>query len=489
LYDEAIAYKQKAIAKVGDYKYFKKAEGKFSKAHDLLSKTELKDSNELLNKELLLCLYKYEQFDCAFSFQIKKKNFNEAKRLNGLQQELLINILAKYDLFKFPNEYLATLYTDLKQKHSTAKFQKYYPIAKYYFDQEEFYLSYENFKLSRDVLKQIDTSQLSSKSLDVHNRNLIIVNVNIAMSLIGIENNETKYAENYLYIFILKQLLFCLDEANKIIEMTNDSYYQDGKEKIIKNIKHILNTKQNLWNEIFIELSENDTIIRYAQEIDGKKYNEVINSLSINQKKTYKLLFIVHGFNTRGPWKNDLVELIDADEISGNCKFIKIPWDYNQFGYIKFVTPFCRKIVYNKFQALYSNKASLYVNDIDSIVIVAHSFGTRITSYGMTRNKNIKFNRMILLGNILRRNFDWPTLYNNKQIEKVLVEVNKKDWVLIIAKAYSLLPWVNWIGNAGRKGFDKAYSFIEEKRGNDTHSSMLKDLNSMENSWIPFLKN
>jgi hypothetical protein len=488
LYKDGLTSKQKAIDKVNNYKYFIKASRQFSQAYDLLNKEQFDVLDENINKDLLLCLYKYEKLDCDFSFEIKKKRYTLAQNLNKEQYILVNNILEKYSSDELPNDYLKSLYSNFKYLNLTNKFHGYFPIAISYFDQKKYYLALENFKLSRIALEKIDISKLSIERLDIYNRNKIIICVNISMSLIGIERNEAKFAEKYLYIYILKQLLFCLDEANKIIGITNDIYYQNGKDVIIKNIKYVLKKKEDLWSDFFNEFNGNAVLIRYAQEINNTQYNQIISTIITSPEITRKLLFVVHGFNTRGAWKNRLVELIDADEIKGNCKFIQIPWDYDSFGYLKFVTPFCRNLVYNKFQNLYFNKVVLYSEDVNSTVIVAHSFGTRITSYCMTINNKIQFHKMIFLGSILRRDFDWKILYDKKQIKQVLVEVNKKDWVLLIAKIYSFLPWVNWIGNAGQKAFNKPYPYIEEKFGNETHSSMLND-NNMRNYWIPFLKN
>ena len=91
------------------------------------------------------------------------------------------------------------------------------------------------------------------------------------------------------------------------------------------------------------------------------------------------------------------------------------------------------------------------------------------------------------MGNILDVNFDWQKLKDNHQCDKVLVEKSTNDMAIAAGQVYRrLIPWVDWIGCAGKVGFSRDYSFIEIVPSESGHSGMINKTN-MKNKWFSFL--
>src|SRR5205085_8790309 len=91
--------------------------------------------------------------------------------------------------------------------------------------------------------------------------------------------------------------------------------------------------------------------------------------------------------------------------------------------------------------------------------IIAHSFGTYIVGYAMTKYSHIRFDKIILCGCILPPAFDWTTLSANDQFDRALNDRGLDD------------AWVGMVGNvlsdggpSGRDGFANPPNGVVEER-------------------------
>ena len=85
--------------------------------------------------------------------------------------------------------------------------------------------------------------------------------------------------------------------------------------------------------------------------------------------------------------------------------------------------------------------------------LIAHSLGTYLSAHALKRSGDLKFEKMILIGCVLPRSFDWKAIFDDprKGLHCVRNEVGWKDSVVWLAgTAGSLLPG---FGGAGRWGF------------------------------------
>jgi pimeloyl-ACP methyl ester carboxylesterase len=66
--------------------------------------------------------------------------------------------------------------------------------------------------------------------------------------------------------------------------------------------------------------------------------------------------------------------------------------------------------------------------------ILAHSYGTYIAAHAMLKYPQIKFDRMILCGAILRPEFPWDKVAANGQVRAVLNQYGGQDfWAWAVA--------------------------------------------------------
>ena len=116
--------------------------------------------------------------------------------------------------------------------------------------------------------------------------------------------------------------------------------------------------------------------------------------------------------------------------------------------------------------------------------IIAHSLGSYLVARLLEKYEQVKFDRIILCGSIIRKNFPWTAIFDRKQVTRVLNDYGGRDFW---AKA---AEWVvNDSGPSGAKGFDDTAGgrVVVRFHPDFRHSDFFYSLN-YEQSWIPFLK-
>jgi Carboxypeptidase regulatory-like domain len=113
--------------------------------------------------------------------------------------------------------------------------------------------------------------------------------------------------------------------------------------------------------------------------------------------------------------------------------------------------------------------------------VVAHSFGTYILGYTLLRFDFIRFNKVILCGSILPRDFPWDQLIARGQVQAVRNEFGVRD------------PWVKWVrwfvrgtGPSGAVGFTCQHPRLAQEEFDFDHGDYF-GLDHMEDRWVPFL--
>ncbi|MBK9722859.1 MAG: NACHT domain-containing protein [Saprospiraceae bacterium] len=204
----------------------------------------------------------------------------------------------------------------------------------------------------------------------------------------------------------------------------------------------------------------------------------IANKFLLNQSRSRKdiLVLSVHGFNTRGDWKNRLgFELTKATD---GERFLYRAWDYGEFR-IGILLPWKRSRQVEKFQYFYNNLISQF-SVKPEICVVAHSFGTYIVAKAFRRFPELRFDRALFLGSPLPRKFRWANTKN--RIGKMLNLIGCSDIALRIAY------FIPGLGIAGRKGFLKAPEWlVQESVDFAEHSDLFGD-EYMRLVWIPFIR-
>jgi pimeloyl-ACP methyl ester carboxylesterase len=199
--------------------------------------------------------------------------------------------------------------------------------------------------------------------------------------------------------------------------------------------------------------------------------------VAMEENETHKALVIsVHGIRTRGAWQKDLTPLLNQAD------FIHESLDFGFLGAIKILFRYKRNQQVQWFLDKYTEIKYKYPNEIPSVI--AHSFGTYIIARAMQLYGEIRFDRIILCGSIIPQGYSWKHRFNVQQVNYVLNECGRKDWVVKLA------AWViKDAGPSGAFGFDNHKNVNLHQRHNYgfRHSDYLYPLNYKEN-WIPFLR-
>jgi pimeloyl-ACP methyl ester carboxylesterase len=189
----------------------------------------------------------------------------------------------------------------------------------------------------------------------------------------------------------------------------------------------------------------------------------------------------LHGIRTDGAWQKAF-----ASAISGSPTHVE-SFDYGRYGLVRFLTRSVNNRMIDRFYDWYHQtvKACKEV-DLERYdarpSAVAHSFGTWILGYAMLKFPDMRFDKLVLAGSILPRDFDWGTLLARDQVSLVRNECGQKD------------PWPKWAGRlvarsgtGGEQGFEWFGSTVEnisfEWFG---HSDALMRAH-IEHEWLPFL--
>ena len=188
------------------------------------------------------------------------------------------------------------------------------------------------------------------------------------------------------------------------------------------------------------------------------------------------LVIAVHGFNTRGDWKNEL-GLVLTRATDGE-RFLYRAWDYGEFR-LGILNPFARRRQVEKFHSFFNDLLSKFP-DRPEICIVAHSFGTYIVGHALRRFPEISFDRTLLLGSALSRSFDWAS--TNGRCGKTLNVIGGLDGALRFAR------FVPGLGDGGKVGFrDGGTAILQIREAHSDHSDLF-GTEYMKKTWLPFIR-
>jgi pimeloyl-ACP methyl ester carboxylesterase len=130
--------------------------------------------------------------------------------------------------------------------------------------------------------------------------------------------------------------------------------------------------------------------------------------------------------------------------------------DFGWFSFVKFLVPWARE---RQVKAIRDELRNL-VDKVRTrrISVIAHSFGTLLAMEALLRdNGGLLYDRVVLTGSILPREFDWQSTMSRKWVMAVRNERATSDWVVQLALLASCRPlrWFSRLkaGNSGREEF------------------------------------
>lgn len=154
-----------------------------------------------------------------------------------------------------------------------------------------------------------------------------------------------------------------------------------------------------------------------------------------------KIVVSLHGIRTRGVWQKVLAPVLARNG------FVPYLLDYGNFKLLPFLTPWSRK---RKLRWLVDQLTPIYeTENVNRVSIIAHSFGSYLTSALIEGYPEFRFDKVIFAGSIVRRNFAWSEYFRTGRVNLVRNDYGRLDFWPSVAKRL-----VNEAGDSGRSGFD-----------------------------------
>jgi pimeloyl-ACP methyl ester carboxylesterase len=194
-----------------------------------------------------------------------------------------------------------------------------------------------------------------------------------------------------------------------------------------------------------------------------------------------KVICSLHGIRTLGLWQKELADLVAVQR----WQHRNARWSYGKFSSISFLRPDTREAKIDWLRETYSAE----INDVQSGIseenlpsVVAHSYGTYILGYTLLRYDFVRFDKVILCGSILPRDFPWDVIIGRGQVQGVRNEYGVRDpWVKRVR------GYVRDTGCSGALGFTCEHERLAQEDFDYDHGEYF-GRDHMNDRWIPFLK-
>ncbi len=192
------------------------------------------------------------------------------------------------------------------------------------------------------------------------------------------------------------------------------------------------------------------------------------------EQGTRPVVISIHGIRTRGTWQKEMTPSLNY------AGFTHVPLDYGRFGLFSFLWRPSRQKQVTAFREAYRLHGARTAKGSPSVI--AHSLGSYIVTEAMAKY-NLRFDRMVLCGAIVRRDYDWDTAYGARFFTRVLNDHGRLDiWARVAERVLSDA------GQSGLKGFTRLAGghVVNRDHARFGHSDYFYEQNYNE-SWIPFL--
>lgn len=175
-----------------------------------------------------------------------------------------------------------------------------------------------------------------------------------------------------------------------------------------------------------------------------------MSDTATNYRKT---VCLIHGIESDGAWRDRVREVLEPH-------FRCVPLDHDhfaRFGWVKIFAPGLRKRSVQHVFSQYSDKVAA-----GSPHLIAHSFGTWISSRLMTKAYMVRFDRVIFAGSPLPVTFNWAKILkkNPGAFSDMRNEIGDRD--LVISLAGKVGRVAKFVGEAGAKGFQESEHLVHK---------------------------
>lgn len=205
---------------------------------------------------------------------------------------------------------------------------------------------------------------------------------------------------------------------------------------------------------------------------DGQDdFDEDLAGADDRRDKVARVVFVIHGIRDYGFWTKKIAGRVKA--AGGGravCRTVTSSYGFFPMGPFLFKALRRRRVEwlmdqYVRAKALYPNAGFSYMG---------HSNGTALMAGAMALSPAIKFEQVVFAGSVVRRDFEWNTFIESKQVKAVMNYVATDDIVVAaFPKFFQRLPGAD-LGSAGFDGFKRGGVLqIEYVRGG--HGAALRE--------------
>jgi hypothetical protein len=208
----------------------------------------------------------------------------------------------------------------------------------------------------------------------------------------------------------------------------------------------------------------------------------VVSVLALGERTAVaKVVFVLHGIRTHAEWQRAFSEVA---QIAG-WKVRSDRWNFGYFSVLRLLLPGQRHAKVKWFRETYRTETrdkDVSLPDGTYPSIVAHSFGTYILGNALLKYDWLRFDKVVLCGSILPRDFPWAELFRRKQVKAVRNEYGTNDfWTRVVRR------FVAGSGCSGCFGFRFSHVGFEQEKFEYDHSEYFEK-GHMEAKWLPFLE-
>ena len=201
---------------------------------------------------------------------------------------------------------------------------------------------------------------------------------------------------------------------------------------------------------------------------------EVAHEKPVPERVAKRAVITLHGIRTRGGWQKEV------DTPLARHDFVPYTRDYGFFYAWQLALHFMRQRRVEWFHRKYEEVRK----ETDGLPsIIAHSFGTYLVAQTLLKYQEVKFDRIVLCGSIIRRDYPWTDILDRGGAKRVLNDYGGKDFWVKAAEWF-----VSDGGPSGALGFeDNAQGRVVHRfRPEFRHSDYFYESN-YEDTWIVFL--
>lgn len=186
-------------------------------------------------------------------------------------------------------------------------------------------------------------------------------------------------------------------------------------------------------------------------------------------------LMLVHGIQTDGAWHESVKAAFRSDS-HVRVKGI----GYNCVTALQLACPFRSAPIKHVVKQFRDAKT---MDPSSKIMVIAHSFGTYIISHILSRYSDIKIDRIILCGSIIKSDFSWDLYARHMSDGNIINDVGTRDFYPVLA-TFSTVGY----GGSGRNGFKNTR--IKDRYFDYGHSDFfVSDHDHISKYWKPYILN